>query len=203
MPALTPTLRVKLPIDAYAGIGPGKFHSRADRRVYLQSLDGGCDIISWGEYSGESSTLVEGRILGIAKAGAIMHEDSQGFVTVEYFDDAAKLANEWARLQALAPCECDCDDCDTCHPVTLDVWRVSFAAYTGCSPLPTDYETEDEARRAVYALLIRRGDAGHPVEQLTNDGDTPAQWEIGEPADCMLVPDTAGVLTLSHVVERA
>src|SRR4030095_137234 len=96
-------------ISAWESTGPGKFDNRAAARVYAMSLDGGCETLTY-DNDGSSETLVTGRILGLATAGAIVFELSSGAVDVEYFDDAAKLAKAWQRLEklnALYYAECD------------------------------------------------------------------------------------------------
>jgi hypothetical protein len=84
-------------IEAFAST-VGKFNCRADERVYRFTMDG-CD-----EETGDVDTsrwygLLRGKILGLAKAGAIISCDSQGFVDVEYFDDAVNLEAAWVDCE--------------------------------------------------------------------------------------------------------
>lgn len=78
--------KATMKIRAFDSIGPGKFSNRADRRVYLMSLDGTGDTIGDCSEIGWCVTVVEGHILGLAQAGALVEEDEQGFVGVSYFD---------------------------------------------------------------------------------------------------------------------
>lgn len=84
-------------ITAFEPIGPGKFGSRADRRVYRITLDG-CeecgDVEGPGWYG-----MITGRILGLARAGAILREDSDGFISVNYYNDARALLDNWTRTE--------------------------------------------------------------------------------------------------------
>lgn len=96
--------------------GPGKFDTIVDSYVYDLSLNG-CD-----EETGEAETTGwYGRINGPFKlseepfdqvdltweekhlisttAGCIISEDSQGFVSVEYFDSAAELEGAWCAIE--------------------------------------------------------------------------------------------------------
>ena len=88
-------------LSAFDSIGPGKFSCRADERVYRACMDGCAETVSEGD-GGDSATLIEGSIFGLAKAGAILYEDSYGFVQVNYFNDAAELAGEWRGVLEIA-----------------------------------------------------------------------------------------------------
>jgi hypothetical protein len=97
--------------------GPGKFYTMLDAAVWEASLDGGPDEESgsvdelgwsglvrapildatceqWAELTDEERAFVA------AHAGAILFEDSQGFVSVDYFETAAALDAAWAKVVA-------------------------------------------------------------------------------------------------------
>ena len=98
--------------------GPGKFNTMLDAYVYSVSLEGSTDDEISSEYSGtwyglirhghtiwsdqdpdrEALTEAEADYLR-ACAGAILTEDTQGFVYVEYFDNMTDLDNMWRDLQ--------------------------------------------------------------------------------------------------------
>jgi hypothetical protein len=98
--------------------GPGKFSTMLDSYVYSVSLDGGCDeeegsISESGEWYGvmrngrtifrdhdpmlESLTPEEQEKL-TSSAGVILREDSQGFVTVDYYDTDDSLELAWSQI---------------------------------------------------------------------------------------------------------
>jgi len=104
--------------DGIRPYGPGKFNTYIDSYVYDASLDGNLD-----EQCGESEStgwygLMVGTTGGVrpglidcvpsdvvptdaedtflrAQAGAILSENSQGFVDVEYYTDHADLMKAW------------------------------------------------------------------------------------------------------------
>ena len=98
--------------------GLGKFDTILDAYVYSVSLDGGCDeelgeCDSFGWYglmrNGrtifrdhdpllESLNETEQNQL-TESAGVILHEGSQGFVSVKYFDTKAELEAAWTELE--------------------------------------------------------------------------------------------------------
>ena len=78
----------------------------------------------------------------------------------------------------------------------IDVFKVSFAAYCGMVwPLhddPADYR--DARSIAAHLIRMRRRD-GLRATVL----ESGARWEFTEPEDAMMVPDEAGVMTLTRV----
>lgn len=86
-------------IHAFASVGPGKFSCRADERIYRMTMDGCCETI--GESDGFGFyAKIDGPILGLAQGGAILNEDGDGFVSVDYFDTPEDLAQEWDNIEA-------------------------------------------------------------------------------------------------------
>ena len=99
----------------------GKFDTIVDGYVYSTSLDGVDEEAgSSSEAPGLWAGLLRGDMLESVEAaarenkdaltederdllrqsvGAIMTEDTQGFVHVEYYDDAAKLERDWKALE--------------------------------------------------------------------------------------------------------
>jgi hypothetical protein len=71
-------------------------------------------------------------------------------------------------------------------------YAVRFAAYCGMAGIPEDFDNMADARKAVADILRRRRRQGYPVSIL----ETGAEWEIEEPEDSAMVPDTCGVLSL-------
>jgi hypothetical protein len=91
----------------YEKYGPGKFSNNVDEWVYQQSLDGGADE-EIGESEGfgwyglmqfEEPVLVEQGDEEWEFKVAILNENSQGFVEVEYFEDEQEGLNRWASLE--------------------------------------------------------------------------------------------------------
>jgi hypothetical protein len=104
--------------DTIRSYGPGKFSTILDSYVYSVSLDGGCDA-----ETGDSSTtgwyglMRHGRTifrdhdpmletLNEAEreklttcAGVILFEDSNGFVSITYYDTEEKLDAVWAQIE--------------------------------------------------------------------------------------------------------
>jgi hypothetical protein len=203
------------PIRAFESIGPGKFSSRADQRAYRRTLDG-CTDDFCGDSSADWCASKIGPLLGLARAGAIVFEDSQGFVTVDYYDDPAALEREWERVQNEAPCECDDEECDKCHPITTDEWRLAMHSHCGMLAWEDSFEDEREARFQVAGFLRHQRHNGMTVQPLgrravrhgrelprATDSGFHAGWEITEPEDSVMVPDTAGILVLTHFVKRS
>jgi hypothetical protein len=77
------------------------------------------------------------------------------------------------------------------HTSTLPTgtYRVRFSAYCGLSYEMGEQLSRDEARDTIARLLRRRRRTGHPVSIL----ESGTEYEIGEPEDCALIPDTAGL----------
>src|SRR5262245_13454359 len=100
--------------------GPGKFDTVLDSYVYSVSLDGGCDsecgsVDETGRWCGlmrHGSTIFrdhdpmletlnseeQEKLTGCA--GVILSEDSQGFVSVDYFETQAELDAAWCAIEA-------------------------------------------------------------------------------------------------------
>lgn len=77
------------------------------------------------------------------------------------------------------------------------MFRILFAAHCGMSNVPVEYDDGDIARAEIAKRLRRRRNDGHIVTTLEKG----KQWEIGEPEDSIMVPDTAGILTLEEYTE--
>jgi hypothetical protein len=98
--------------------GPGKFSRVLDSYVYSVSLDGGCDeeegsVSECGEWCGlmrngrtifrdhdpllETLTPEEQEKL-TSSAGVILREDSNGFVSVTYYDTDDSLELAWSQI---------------------------------------------------------------------------------------------------------
>jgi hypothetical protein len=98
--------------------GPGKFNTMLDAYVYSVSLDGGCDAETGDANStGWYGLMRHGRSifrdhdpmlesLNEAEqeklttcAGVILFEDSNGFVSITYYDTEEKLDAVWAQIE--------------------------------------------------------------------------------------------------------
>jgi len=98
--------------------GPGKFSTVLDSYVYSVSLDGGCDeesgdVSECGEWYGvmrnggtifrdhdpmlDTLTAEEQEKL-TSSAGVILREDSNGFVSVDYYGTAESLETAWSQI---------------------------------------------------------------------------------------------------------
>ena len=104
--------------DTIRPYGPGKFSTILDSYVYSVSLDGGCDeeegsVSECGEWYGimrngrtifrDHDPLLE--TLNTAEqdqltssAGVILREDSNGFVSVTYYDTDESLETAWSQI---------------------------------------------------------------------------------------------------------
>lgn len=99
--------------------GPGKFSTILDSYVYSVSLDGGCDdecgSVDCGTWYGlmrhgntifrDHDPLLESlneaeRELLTSCAGAIIREDSDGFVCVTYYDTECELDEAWTVIDS-------------------------------------------------------------------------------------------------------
>ena len=76
------------------------------------------------------------------------------------------------------------------------MYTLNFSAYCGMSMkiAEGDYET---VRHAAAKILRRRKNNDFPVWCLEKG----KKWEIGEPEDCMIVPDDSGILKINHEEE--
>jgi len=90
---------------------PGKFATETDAIVWEMSLnacDAECGDVQFGDgwhglltfNDGESATVAASLGEDTLYAGAIIREDGQGFVDVDYYEDAAALASAWADVEA-------------------------------------------------------------------------------------------------------
>jgi len=98
--------------------GPGKFRTDLDSDIYELSLEGGPDEelgdaqdFGWYGLMSDGQSIVDDlRGLGVElddegyeflkdKAGCILNEDSQGFVTVTYYDTTKELEKAWQDLE--------------------------------------------------------------------------------------------------------
>lgn len=88
----------------------GKFATETDEIVYDMSLsacDAECGDIQFGDgwhglltfNDGEAATVAASLGEDTMYAGAIIREDGQGFVDVDYYEDAATLASAWAEIE--------------------------------------------------------------------------------------------------------
>lgn len=104
--------------DTIRPYGPGKFSTILDAYVYSVSLDGGCNeeegsVDEYGEWYGimrngrtifrdhdpmlETLNTAEQEKL-TSSVGVILREDSQGFVSVEYYDTDEALEVAWSQI---------------------------------------------------------------------------------------------------------
>lgn len=107
--------------------GPGKFSTILDSYVYSVSLDGGCDEETgdstigngWYGIMRHGSTIFRDHdpmleSLNEAErdkltscAGVILFEDSNGFVSVTYYDTKEQLDTAWSAIQSENESESD------------------------------------------------------------------------------------------------
>jgi hypothetical protein len=98
--------------------GPGKFNTILDSYVYSVSLDGGCDeeegsVSECGEWYGvmrngrtifrDHDPLLEPLNTAeqdklTSSAGIILREDSNGFVSVDYYETNKALELAWSKI---------------------------------------------------------------------------------------------------------
>lgn len=89
----------------------GKFATETDAIVWDMSLsacDAECGDAQYGDgwhglltfNDGEAATVAASLGEDTMYAGAIIREDSQGFVDVDYYEEAATLASAWADVEA-------------------------------------------------------------------------------------------------------
>lgn len=74
------------------------------------------------------------------------------------------------------------------------MFRVRFFSHSGLSHAPQDWDTAAEAREDVASRLRTARNSGHHVDTLERGRD----WEVCEPEDCAMVPDSAGLLSLTQ-----
>lgn len=97
--------------DGLREYGPGKFSLEIDAAVYDASLEGGADeeigdveTTGWygilrGAIDPPADATPEEKAFLAAQAGAIISEDSQGFVSVEYYESETELEDAWSDIQ--------------------------------------------------------------------------------------------------------
>jgi len=86
--------------DLFRSYGPGKYSHYADAYLHELSMDALDDEVGEAEYDNYYS-LVRGPFLHPQIAGyegAILFENSQGFVEVVFYPTKKELYNEWKRL---------------------------------------------------------------------------------------------------------
>lgn len=90
---------------------PGKFANECDEIVWDMSMvgcDAECGDVSYGDgwfglltfNPSEAAIIKAAGTMDTRPIGAIVNEDGQGFVTVDYFDDTASLPIVWAEIVA-------------------------------------------------------------------------------------------------------
>lgn len=80
---------------------------------------------------------------------------------------------------------------------TPDLYTLDFYAYCGMS-MELVKGGKKEVRKAASNILRRRRKQDYPVWSL----DKGTRWEIGEPEDCILIPDSCGILKINHAYEE-
>jgi hypothetical protein len=78
-------------------------------------------------------------------------------------------------------------------------FHLKFNAHCGMRTIDEEFVSREEGREKAATVLRRRRDSGHQVSTI----DKGTYWECGEPEDCMMVPDTAGMLTLAEVFDES
>jgi len=76
-------------------------------------------------------------------------------------------------------------------------YRLKFAAHSGLGAYEVEEGDLAECRVAAAKLLRRRRRQDHPCTTLKIG----QEWEVSEPEDCLMVPDTAGILWMEPVPE--
>ena len=76
-------------------------------------------------------------------------------------------------------------------------YTLKFHAFCGMTTLDETTGDRTDARKMAADLIRRRRHGDHPVRLLEKG----ASWEVQEPEDCMMVPDTAGILRLHEEEE--
>lgn len=74
------------------------------------------------------------------------------------------------------------------------MFRVQFYSHSGLSHAPLDFDTAAEARAEIAQRIRTARNSGHHVDTLERGRD----WEVCEPEGCAMVPDSAGLLSLSQ-----
>jgi len=99
------------------------------------------------------------------------------------------------------------------EPATL---RLQFSAHCGMSTLDETFYDAASAANRIRGILAEREESGHVIDamdaivddgtmqewtdaQEAHDGDASWEWDIGEPEDSAMVPDTAGILSLTVI----
>ncbi len=73
-------------------------------------------------------------------------------------------------------------------------YRVTFSAHCGMITIDEGDLSLVDARSMAARVLRRRRKSGH----LITGGPDDHSWDVGEPEDCCMVPDTAGILSVSE-----
>ena len=75
------------------------------------------------------------------------------------------------------------------------MFRLCFSGFCGMSDIPSEPMDAGDVRAAAAEHLREARRTGHPVAVLERG----AEWEIGEPEGCCMVPDSAGILWIEAV----
>jgi hypothetical protein len=82
----------------------------------------------------------------------------------------------------------------------IDGYKVRMRAFCGMSyDLCETQDTEAEALAVAVRFLRRKRRQGYAFAVLTPG----CEWELGEPEDCAMVPDDAGIVAIVEVVARS
>lgn len=74
---------------------------------------------------------------------------------------------------------------------------VNHVGYCGMAQPRETFDDRQDARRRIAGKLRYYRKRDFPVSVIEKG----REWEIEEPEDCLLIPDTCGVVTLTEVVE--
>ena len=89
----------------YKKLGPGKFDDNIDEWVYDQSMDGVDEEVGSVDEYGWYGLLILDPVTVTDEdsewtfEAAIMHEDNESFIYVDYFDDEDKARTAWSKIE--------------------------------------------------------------------------------------------------------
>lgn len=91
----------------------------------------------------------------------------------------------------------------TKHTIETGTYRVRFAAHSGLGAYDVAEGLDrSQAVRAIVRFARRRKATGHPIAHSLTRRGLP-EYDISEPDDCAMIPDTAGIAWVEPEVRPA
>lgn len=182
---------------------PEHFETGQKRVRSFEIVDHGPECSSYFRGCGTAFSDFEDVSTGIGHSAAEALEDALESLAQGgwEFSDALEAealeelgSKEDRERDVISPLEEEAEE-EALEPLSF---RVSFRAWSGCSPPREEHSEREDARDACARILRSRRSAGFPVSVLERG----SAWEVLEPDECFMIPDDCGTLSLSDNAEE-